>query len=58
MEQSLNKIMNQEIARELFLEKGVEISDETLDLVFEASGGNPWDCPTVYEILKVTGKIK
>jgi hypothetical protein len=57
MNNELNDILNQEIARELLLEKDPELSDTTFDFIWSASSGKPWDCPVLYDIFKLAGKI-
>jgi hypothetical protein len=57
MNEELNNILNQEIARELLLEKEPDLSDTTFDFIWSLSQGNPFDCPVVYDIMKATGKI-
>lgn len=53
----LNDILQQEIARELLLEKDPDLSDNLFDVIWSASKGNPWDCPVLYDMLKVAGKV-
>ncbi len=53
----LNDILQQEIARELLLEKDPNLSDTTFDFIWSASRGNPWDCPILFDILKSVGKL-
>lgn len=53
----LNDILQQEIARELLLEKDPNLSDTTFDFIWSASQGKPWDCPVLYDIFKIAGKL-
>jgi hypothetical protein len=53
----LNNIFQQEIARELLLEKDANLSDTTFDMIWSMCQGNAWNCPILYEIMKKTGKI-
>jgi hypothetical protein len=57
MNEELNNILNQEIARELLLEKEPDLSDTTFDFIWSLSQGNPFDCPVMYDIMKAIGKI-
>lgn len=57
MMSDLNDILQQEIARELLLEKDPNLTDTTFDFIWSVSQGNPWDCPILYDILKVAGKV-
>jgi hypothetical protein len=53
MNNNLNDILNQEIARELLLEINPELSDTTFDYIWSMSQGNPWNCPVSYKILEL-----
>ena len=50
----LNDIFQQEIARELLMAIDPCVPNTTFDAVWTAAQGNPWDCPIVYKIFKLT----
>jgi hypothetical protein len=57
MNERINDIFQQEIARELLLEKDPELPDTTFDYIWSISKGNPWNCPVLYDIMKIAGKL-
>ena len=53
VEEEILAILNREIARELMLEKKIELSEQELDEILEKCKGNPWDVPIMHELLKL-----
>ena len=56
MSSEINDILNQEIVRELLLEKDPNLPDVVFNSVWQLCKKNPWDAPIIYEMLKIAGK--
>jgi len=54
MNEELNEIFKQEIARELMLEINPELSQEKFEEVWSKCNGNPWNADILYKLLELS----
>ena len=52
-ENTMDDILNLEIARELLLQENPLISDEEVDKIWESCDGNPWNAPILYKLINL-----
>lgn len=57
-EDLVTDIFNLEIVRELLVEINPDVDDETVAKIYSMTGGNPWNAPTLYSIIKILDDIK
>lgn len=56
MEEVLGHILNFEIALELLKEQNPNITDEEAEEIYAKCNGNPYNAPTLYQLIKLANE--